>query len=170
MFPVVSKETGVIYSRKAKDASMNALSTLVLKRRDDWKLPLVSYKTATTWEECMPPIYTGRKAQVRGYIFYQAFFQRDTAGVDALETEDEEAAADFILENALFARIGVLRVLQLMAMFYHHTPYESFLFLASEDSTEVVEKGFEDGEHTLVDIGMHVTCEDGTLFPLVEMV
>lgn len=82
-FPVVSKETGVIYSRKAKDASMNALlSTLVLKRRDDWKLPLVSSKTAT-WEECMPPIYTGRKMQVRTYISYQAFFQRNTAGVNA---------------------------------------------------------------------------------------
>lgn len=70
--------------------------------------------------------------------------------------------------------MGVLYVVQLIARFFYHTPYESFCFLPSDYSTEVrVEKGFEDGEHTLlVDIGMSVTCENGAFFPLliVDMV
>ena len=164
-FTFISSETSKIYFNNAEEASLNAFTSMVLKRRDNWLLPTMSSKN-DTWEECMPPIYKGRSRQIVNYIHYQMTHQMKTAGVvNKIDNENEWAAEEIVYDDELCARMGTLSTILSNTCFYD-TPYEAFVCISSDNSPEIVDTYFEIGEHTLIDIGISIRTGNGTLLPL----
>jgi hypothetical protein len=167
-FTLVSSETSKIHHSRSEEASLNALTVLVVDRLTKWILPNVSSKKAT-WEDCMPPIYSGRRRQVGDYIHYQMTHQMKTAGVtDACENESEFAGEVIVQEDDLCARMGSLSTI-LINICFCDTPYESLICLGEDYSPGVVDECFETELYTLVDIGMCITTGNGTFLPLANV-
>lgn len=167
-FTFVSSETSMIHSKNAEKASLAALTAIVVHRLVNWELPEVSSKTAT-WEECMPPIYKGRRNQVGNYIHYQMSHQMKTAGVvAACENESEWAGEEIVWDDDLCMKMGSLSAI-LTNICFCNTPYEALTCLSADYSPGVVDEDFDNGGKTLVGIGMGVTTGNGTFLPLANV-
>ena len=167
-FTFISSETSVIYSKKSEKASLNAITSIVAQRMANWILPNVSSKKVT-WEECMPPIFTGRKNQITEYVHYQAVQQMKTAGVmDQLSYAQTVQKAE---NDDLCCRMGSLSTILMLSTSLTEdglpkSPYEVLDCVSGEFSPGVVDSKIEEGVSTLVDIGMGITCGDGTFLPI----
>ena len=170
----VSVDGNSIYKKNAERLSLHEMSALVRTRRGLWSLPVMDSKTVT-WDQCLPGIAKGRTKQFIKYLMYQCrnmLKKKEEVSPDIDWYDDDE-----VWDDEHFARIMTLHgiteimlamddVSQVNFDFPVGVVYRSLHEVSMEYCYGLLDSFFDYGEGNIVDLGMKITCGDGSHLPL----